>query len=216
MIIPAHRFFRVTLMSWHVGLRTWAQVLPMLARMEPRSAPGFTQPVSKGAFFVQRQEPFEGFVHQHERVILNYLWRVLGNEQSAYDLTQETFVRAWQHFEQISHYEQPRAWLFRIATNLALNHKRRQAHPVGATVPLDEQRHLESLDPAAHVAEREQVQLILQRLPPKRRAALVLREVYGLPVEQVGQILGMRRDAVKMTLSRARAQFRQLYLQEEQ
>ena len=161
-------------------------------------------------------ESFEDFVHQHEQVLLNYLWRLLGNEQSAFDLTQEAFVRAWQHFEQISRYEQPRAWLFRIATNLAMNQRERQAHPVGAAVSLEVPRALTSSDPTERVAERELVHQILQRLPPKRRAALVLREVYGLPAEEVGQILGLRHAAVKMMLSRARAQFRHLYLQEEQ
>jgi len=135
MTIPAHRFFRATSRGWLVALRGWAQDLPMLARMEPRSAPEPAQPVSKEALRVQRLEPFEGFVHQHERAVLNYLWRVLGNEQSAYDLTQETFVRAWQQFEKISRYEHPRAWLFRVATNLALNQRQRQAHPVGAALP---------------------------------------------------------------------------------
>jgi RNA polymerase sigma factor (sigma-70 family) len=214
-MIPAHRFFSVS-RGWQVSLRGWAQAQPILARVGPRSAPEPAQPVSKEALHLKRPEPFESFVHQHERALLNYLWRMLGNEQSAYDLTQETFVRAWQHFEQISRYEHPRAWLFRVATNLALNYRQRQAHPVGAAVPLDMPRDLASLDLASHSAERELVRKVLQRLPPKRRAALVLREVYGLPAEEVGQILGMRREAVKMALSRARTQFRQLYLQEEQ
>src|ERR1051326_2155139 len=150
----------------------------MLARVGPRSVPGPAQPGTKEALRVQRQEPFEEFVHQHERALLNYLWHLLGNEQSAYDLTQEAFVRAWQRFGQISHYEQPRAWLFRVATNLAVNYRQRQAHPVGAAVSLEGRRDPASGDLASRVAERELVRQLLQRLPPKRRAALVLREVY--------------------------------------
>jgi RNA polymerase sigma-70 factor (ECF subfamily) len=215
MMLPTHRFFRTDPRGWQVSLRAWEQALPTLAWMRPQPTPGPAPSISQGALRVQRLEPFESFVHQHERALLNYLWRLLGNEQSAYDLTQEAFVRAWQHFEQISRYEQPRAWLFRVATNLALNHKQRQGHPVGAAVPLDASRDHASSDPALRVAERDLVQQILLQLPPKRRAALVLREVYGLSAEEVGNILGMRREAVKMTLSRARAQFRQLYLQEE-
>jgi RNA polymerase sigma-70 factor (ECF subfamily) len=155
-------------------------------------------------------------VRQHERALLNYLWRLLGDEQAAYDLTQEAFVRAWQQFEKISRYEHPRAWLFRVATNLALSHLRRQTHPIGAAGRLDATTDLVSQDPAEGWAERELVHQILHHLSPKRRATLVLCEAYGYSAEEVGQILGMRREAVAMTLSRARAQFRHLYQQEEQ
>ena len=52
----------------------------------------------------------------HERPILNYLWRMTGDEALAYDLTQEVFLRAWQRYSVIHGYEQPRAWLFRELT----------------------------------------------------------------------------------------------------
>src|SRR5215469_9846246 len=77
---------------------------------------------------------FERFVRRFERQILNYLWRMTGEEQSAYDLTQEVFFRAWQRFATISRYEQPRTWLFRVATNLARTHntsRNRRAAPLG-------------------------------------------------------------------------------------
>ena len=50
---------------------------------------------------------YERFIHQHERVILNYLWRMTGDEETAFDLTQEVFLRAWQRFETIRTYDQP-------------------------------------------------------------------------------------------------------------
>ena len=204
------------LLGWHRVLRPAAPALPLLAEWGRRAENETTQTVFKEPGHTHPFESFERFVRQHERALLNYLWRLLGDEQSAYDLTQEAFVRAWQQFEKISRYEQPRAWLFRVATNLALNHRQHQAHPVGAAASLDEQPDLASRDHAERTAERDLVHQILQRLPPKRRAALVLREVYGFSAEEVGQMLGMRRATVKKTLSRACAQFRQLYLEEEQ
>src|SRR5579872_4871505 len=66
---------------------------------------------------------FENFFHDFEQPIFGYLWRMIGDEQTASDLLQETFVRAWQHFSQISGYDRPGAWLFRVATNLALNYR---------------------------------------------------------------------------------------------
>ena len=74
-----------------------------------------------------REAAFEQFFHAHEATILSYLWRITGDEQASHDIAQETFLRAWQRFEQISHYDQPRAWLFRVATNLASNHRRHRS-----------------------------------------------------------------------------------------
>ena len=203
-------------LGWHRVQRPTRPALPLLAEWGRPQQDGPTQTVFKEPGHTHPFESFEGFVRQHERALLNYLWRLLGDEQSAYDLTQEAFVRAWQQFEKISRYEQPRTWLFRVATNLALNYRQQRSHPVGSAASLDEQHHLASHDHAERIAERDLVQRILQRLPPKRSAALVLREVYGFSAEEVGQMLGMRRATVKKTLSRACAQFRQLYLEEEQ
>src|SRR4051812_1776109 len=69
---------------------------------------------------------FEAFFARHEREVVGYLWRMTGDEQAARDLTQETFLRAWQRFDQLRGFDQPKAWLFRVATHLALNHLRDQ------------------------------------------------------------------------------------------
>ncbi len=158
---------------------------------------------------------FEELVHRYERLVLNYLWRMTGEEQSAYDLTQETFLRAWQHFAKINHYESPRAWLLRVATNLALTLRTRRAAPVGAAIPLDDTHEPAASDPARRVVESEQVRLTLQALSPRARSMLVLRELYGLDINEIAGILGMSRDAVKMALCRAREQFRAIYEREE-
>jgi RNA polymerase sigma-70 factor (ECF subfamily) len=73
----------------------------------------------------------------------------------------------------------------------------------------------DSNDPARRFAESEVVRQVLLRLPPKRRAALVLREVYGLSTGEVGAALGMSETAVRMAISRAREQFRTLYREGE-
>jgi RNA polymerase sigma-70 factor (ECF subfamily) len=154
---------------------------------------------------------YEPFVRQHERAILNYLWRMTGDEELAYDLTQEVFLRAWQRWETIRGYEQPRAWLFRVATNLARSHLRRRS-PLGQRVPMpDDDAGPATSDPAWRLAEADQVRDALLQLSPKRRAALVLREVYQFSAAEIGAMLGMREAAVRMTVHRAREQFRALY-----
>jgi RNA polymerase sigma-70 factor, ECF subfamily len=158
---------------------------------------------------------FEDFFHQFERDIFGYLWRMTGEEQAAYDLSQEVFLRAWQRFARVSGYDRPRAWLFRVATNLALNYLRGRATRPDAALDTDTAERFASSDPAWRLAERDQVRHILLALAPRYRAGLLLREVYGLSCAEVAQALGTSRDAAKMLLCRAREAFRERYLREE-
>ena len=157
-----------------------------------------------------RDDPgqFEAFFHEYEGRVFGYLLRMTGNEQAAHDLSQETFVRAWQHFDRIAAYDSPIGWLLRVATNLALTARRRNGSPVALPEGDDEPS---GGDPAQRIAEVDAVQRALLGLAPKQRAALVLREVYGLTCEEVGQALGVSRDAAKMLLLRWRQRFRARY-----
>jgi RNA polymerase sigma-70 factor, ECF subfamily len=164
----------------------------------------------------QDYSAFDYFVQQYERIILNYLWRMVGDEQTAFDLTQDTFLRAWQNFAKIRTYDRPKSWLFRVATNLAINHrKRRSSMEITIEDFANDEHGPASSDHGRSVAEVEQVRQILQSLSPKRRAVLILREVYGLNNEEIAQTLEMTFDAVKASLYRAREQFKELYLQSE-
>jgi RNA polymerase sigma-70 factor (ECF subfamily) len=162
------------------------------------------------------RDRFETFFHEHQGRVFGYLLRMTGDEQAAHDLSQETFVRAWRHFARITAYEAPAGWLLRVATNLALSARRHRRHPAGEPVrlPLDEDAPARS-DPALRFAEVDAVQRVLLALAPRQRAALVLREVYGLSCEEVGTALGVSRDAAKMLLLRGRERFRARYEADE-
>ena len=161
-------------------------------------------------------DAFEAFFWLHERAILGYLWRLTGDEQTAHDLSQETFVRAWQHFDKLQHYDQPRAWLFRVATNLGINHLRGRARrPVAPATPaaLEQMEQLEqaSDDPARRLAEHDTIRQTLLELPPRQRAAVVLCDVYGLSSAEAAAALGISHGSLKMALWRGRERFRQDY-----
>jgi RNA polymerase sigma-70 factor, ECF subfamily len=167
-------------------------------------------------------DEFELFFRAHERDIFTYLWRMTGDEQSAYDIAQETFLRAWQHFARIRDFERPGGWLFRVATRLALNYLRHRVTSLGAAVSLDiagaahdEQPPSNSIsDPGARVADADTVRRALMAISSRQRAALVLREVYGLPCAEVAATLGISAGAAKTLLWRARDQFRSRYTEE--
>jgi RNA polymerase sigma-70 factor, ECF subfamily len=158
---------------------------------------------------------FERFFREHEPRVSGHLYRMLGDAQSASDLSQETFVRAWQRFAVISRYERPEAWLLRVATNLALQQVRRRAHPVGAASKLDESFESSEDDPDRRFALRDLVRETLLELSPTPRAMLVLREIYGLSAEEIAATLAMSLEAVKVALWRGRVQFRAIYLRKD-
>ncbi len=193
--------------GWLEGLHFLSSAEKPLASLEERRAARALR---------ADMEVFEEFVHRYERQILNYLWRMTGDEQTAYDLSQETFLRAWQHFAKIREYEQPRAWLFHVATNLALSYHRQHKRDVPAAEMIDEVEGEAPGDPIDNFVEGDLVHQVLQEMQPRRRAALILRVVYGLSAEEIGQALGMTDNAARMTLSRGREQFRQIYAKEAQ
>ncbi len=160
-------------------------------------------------------EAFEAFLQGRERDVFGYLWHLTGDEQVAYDLCQETFIRAWQHFAKLETYENPGAWLFRVATNLALNHRQRRTLPTRRTAELGEDEGPAGEDPASGLARRDLIDRTLLRLPARQRAALILREVYGLSSGEIAGVLRVTPAAAKMTVSRAREEFRRCYALEE-
>ena len=196
--------------------RPW--LLRLLAAM--REPPPSTGRASSSAHGAARGEPlrlleFERFFLEHEARVSGFLWPMTGDRQAACDLSQETFLRAWQRFEQISAYERPDAWLIHVATNLALQHLRRRRAPVGAAVSLDEAFDPGVSDPGQRFPLRDLVRETLLGLPPRDRALLALREVYGLSGEETAAALGMTPNAAKVALFRARERFRAAYLEKD-
>jgi RNA polymerase sigma-70 factor, ECF subfamily len=170
-----------------------------------------TQQHGQSVETIDRSRAFEEFFFRFERKIFGSLWRITGDEQAAHDLSQETFLRAWQHFDEIRDRDSG-AWLFRVAANAAFTYLRRRSQR--ATLPLDEEQ-LNTRDLTAGVIEQDIVMRTLQSLTPKQRTVLVLHEVYGLTSVEIGQMLRLSQTAIRMALWRAREQFRIHYLQEE-
>lgn len=159
-------------------------------------------------------EQFEAFFRRYERDVFGYVWRLTGDEQSAYDLSQEVFLRAWQSFARVQGYEQPRAWLLRVASNLVINHRQRASLAANHSATIERFDDLgdDATDIGAQLATSDAVRETLLAIPARQRIVLVLRVVYGYGFDQIAATLGMTLAAAKMTLSRARERFRQHYL----
>jgi RNA polymerase sigma-70 factor, ECF subfamily len=167
----------------------------------------------------------------HRRELQVHCYRILGSVQDAEDMVQETMVAAWRGLEAFEGRASMRSWLYRIATNRCLNalrarNRRPQEVPSMVEPPEPTRRpeplwlepypdvlleHLpdRSAGPAARYEARESIELAfivaLQRLPPRQRAALVLRDVLGFRTAEIADMLDTSDAAVKGALQRARA-----------
>jgi RNA polymerase sigma-70 factor (TIGR02960 family) len=178
------------------------------------------------------EDAFRELTDPHRRELQVHCYRILGSVQDAEDLVQETLLAAWRALEAFEGRSSVRAWLYRIATNRCLNVLRdrtRRPREVQAMAPpppeptrrtepiwlepypdvLLENIPDRSPGPAARYEAREAVELAfigaLQNLPPRQRAALVLRDVLGFRTAEVAEMLDTGEASVKGALQRARA-----------
>ncbi len=168
----------------------------------------------------------------HRVELTGYCYRMLGGAFEAEDAVQETFVRAWRSFDRFEGRASVRSWLHKIATNVCLDmlgSAQRRARPMDLgparsadtplPAPLTESTWIEPIpddravpaggDPAEVAVARESIRLAfvaaLQRLPPRQRAVLILREVLHWHAHEVAQLLETSVPSVNSALQRARA-----------
>ncbi len=176
---------------------------------------------------------FSALFERHRRELQAHCYRMVGSFEDSEDLVQETFARAWRaraRFGRDGRWSL-RAWLYRIATNACLDHvapRGPRVLPVdviAAADPEDEVapaaadvRWLEPypdrlLDPHEAAVARETLEIAfvaaIQHLPPRQRAALILRDVAGFSARESAEVLGTSVPAVNSGLQRARAGLRE-------
>ena len=138
--------------------------------------------------------PFERFYGEHCDEVLGYLRRLLG--QRAEDAWQETFLRALRAYDRLEHGLHLRAWVFTIATRVALDELARSGR---RTVALDEAPELAAREQPR--AAYEQLEPYPELLPPTERAAVVLHYGYDLPYAEIGAALGSSEEAARAAAS---------------
>jgi RNA polymerase sigma-70 factor, ECF subfamily len=151
---------------------------------------------------------FEDLYRAHLRDVYSYSYYRVGNHHDAEDLTEQTFLQAYRHFERArreSNGRPLRPWLIRIAHNLASNYHRDRARKPTAA--------LDNVDPPSHPHETEQVvegreelrEVMdgLTRLPDDRREALIMRFALGMDNREIARALGRTDGATKVLIHRA-------------
>jgi RNA polymerase sigma-70 factor (ECF subfamily) len=156
--------------------------------------------------FVQIYEHFSPQIHR-------YVYRLVGNQEQADDITQETFLKAFQSINGITRDSNLGAWLYRIASNVCFDLMRRRK--LITWMPIleesDRSREFTEEDFSPQLIESQLVRRTLGEMPPALAVCLVLRSVEGFSCEEIAEILKIPKGTVFSRLARARESFMEVY-----
>ncbi len=165
---------------------------------------------------------FERLVLRYQDRLVNTCWRLSGSREDAEDLAQEAFLKAFAALNGFQRRSGFYTWLFRIAVNLAVSHRRRtgrrstlslhEVEPARDRTDSGSHRPGPCEDPAAALGRREVqscVEAALETLDDDQRAVLVLRDVEGFDYREIAAILEVSVGTVKSRLHRARMALRE-------
>jgi RNA polymerase sigma-70 factor (TIGR02960 family) len=174
---------------------------------------------------LQEEPEFAAVAERHRRELHVHCYRMLASFDEAEDAVQEALLRAWRARGSVEDQGSMRAWLYRIATNVCLDAIRARSRqvPKGHAAEVSwlqpyPDRLLDEIAPSDEEPEnvavrRETIELAflvaLQVLPPRQRAALLLRDVIGLPAAETASLLDTSVPAANSALQRARATLQQ-------
>src|SRR5262245_33723017 len=161
---------------------------------------------------------FAARAERHRRELHVHCYRMMGSFEEAEDLVQETLLRAWRNRGELEHDQYLRAWLYKIATNAcldAIKSKKRRVPSLASfgdvpwLTPYPDALLPSEEEPDAALFARETIELtflaVIQLLPPRQRAVLVLRDVLDWQASDVAELLEIGVAAVNSALQRARA-----------
>jgi len=174
----------------------------------------------KGNAKAQLDAEFSDLYKAHLRDVYSYAFYRIGNHHDAEDLTEQTFLQAYRHFERAlreSDGRPLRPWLIRIAHNLAANlyrdRARRPQSPLDESAPIATAHTTEEL-----VAGRDELKRVLEGvalLPDDRREALIMRFALGMDNREIARALGRTDGATKVLIHRAIKQLESLVSMDE-
>ena len=170
------------------------------------------------------QIAFGELVARYQDRLFNTVYRLVGNPEDAADVVQESFLSAYQSLANFKGDSQFFTWLYRIAVNAAITHKRRQKTGMKTIKTSDSSPGVEPLDMTAsnrpgHAIESAEderwVHDALQRLSPEHRAVLVMKDMEDMRYEDMAEILGVAVGTIRSRLHRARLELKDLLERDE-
>ena len=164
----------------------------------------------------EREESFQRLFEEFSSPVYNYLLRMVADPDRASDIAQDTFIKAYRNLHTLTDASSVRSWIYRIATNAAIDdmRRRRMVTPMAAFGE-DAQRGFDRADerpgPEAEVMAGtldERIQRALLTLRPNHRQCLLLSDLEDMSAQQIGEVMGLSYGAVRTLLCRARGEMR--------
>lgn len=150
--------------------------------------------------FRREQGDFEALFRAHYPEIVRYLAARLGSRDDASELASEVFVEAWRRVPGLQWRGRPvRAWLYRVAANMAADELKRRARV--RVAPVEDE--VTAPDPTERIPDRVALAHALRELPPDYQLVVHLRLVEGQPFAEVSRVMGKSVGACQMLLLRA-------------
>lgn len=161
---------------------------------------------------------FEDLAVKYQNKIYALSYRYMGNEEDAYDMAQEAFIKAYRSLRSFKGDSSFGTWMYRIATNVCLDELRRRKRriiPLSLDEPLatrdgDEvEKEIADTSPTADVIYEQKelsqyIQQVLDEMKPDHKTTIILRDIMDLTYEEIAQVSDCSIGTVKSRLSRAR------------
>ena len=156
---------------------------------------------------------WEDVVLEYQAPLSRYLYNMVKDKELARDLTQDTFIEAYRGIANTKGELKLKSWLYRIATNNAIQVLRRRKIISWTALTEDKHDRQNTGNIEDEFAQRELVRSILGKLPEKYRVILLLHDYQGFKCLEISGILNISPDAAKKRLARGREMFRDIYEQ---
>ena len=169
-----------------------------------------------------REASFEELVRRYQRPIAAYVYRMVGDYDSALDLTQEVFIKVYNSLARYRSEFKFSTWIYKIAHNAAIDHLRRHAvREQALTCSVDgerrevviESRRLTPEQESERKERRSEIESVVQLLQASYRELIVLRHSHDLSYDEISEVTGLPLGTVKNRLFRAREAMRDLLVQ---
>lgn len=160
-------------------------------------------------------EAFGDLVLRYERRLIRVILRFVHDQETARDLAQEAFLRAFQRLDQFDPSRRFGPWLFRIGVNITLDHlrrrKRRGRWALFTDVGKETAPDPPVADPRRAIDLGQEVRAVLEELPEKYRSVLVLRDLENFSTSEIAAILERKEATIRWRLAEARNRFEELW-----
>ncbi len=158
-------------------------------------------------------DAFSEIVEHYQNPIGRYLYQMTGDYELAKDLMQDTFIKAYQNILKTDADLTFKAWLYKIATNTALQYHRRRKR-ISFIPLLDDSTDLYGSmtdNSGDHFEEKLAIAEVLLKIPQERRVCMILHYVEGFKYREIASVLDISEEAVRKRVARGSKEFRKLY-----